>query len=300
MKMVDAHTSVRLLLSLVSLLLGCASAAITSNPPAAAAPAPASAAAPAAAPELERLRDLLETRREHKYHAGDHTALTMRREGGSKKVPQSSLDQVDNKPYLPDAVHYNIKVKGSGHYLREDDTSDAVVKCTNLGPENNDEYAVFRMITETDGNYRIKVLGSEHYFWQYIVDNEVRGTTTMADRYTSFTFEPNSDFSYRIKVLGSGHFLHEDTQSGALAGWNVSQDDTASFILEALDTTAPCEDYQFQAACPPDRCNWYGTTCKVPDPSSYGLHNSANMISATLSSVVFALLCASLAVPLAA
>lgn len=165
-------------------------------------------------------------------------------------------------------VHYNIKVKGSGHILRQNQGDDAMIKCVDAAV-NNDAHARFRMVAETDGRWRIRNTATHHYMWEYLADQAVRGTTSVTDTYTSFELEPQADWSYKLKVLGSQHYLHEDLTTGVLAGGNVS-DDMASFILVPLECCEACAAYQFEAVCPPDRCSWNGDQCGGIRTPMYG------------------------------
>lgn len=187
-------------------------------------------------------------------------------------------------------VHYNIKVKGSGHFLREDQGTDAIIKCVDLNDLNNDAYARFRMVAETDGHWRIRVTATHHYLWEYNTDSEVRGIESVTDTYTSFALEPQADWTYRIKVLASNHYLHEDVTTGILAGGNIT-DDMGNFILEPLETTLPCEAYQFETVCPPDRCSWVGDHCGKPRPSVQNAALASTPFAFVLAATVRVLAC---------
>jgi len=157
-------------------------------------------------------------------------------------------------------VHYNIKVKGSGHYLKQDIGEDALVKCVDLALLKEDGYARFRLVAEVDGHFRIRNTASHNYLWEYDSDSQVRGTRSLGDTYTSFEMEPQADWSYRMKVVGSHHYLHEDVATGILAGGTVTND-MGNFILVPLECCEQCSAYLFEAVCPPDRCSWLGTSC---------------------------------------
>jgi len=171
-------------------------------------------------------------------------------------------------------VHYNLKVKGTGHFLRQDETSDAIIKCVNT-PIDDDAYARFRMVERTDGRWGIRNTATHHYMWEYVTDREVRGTSSVTDTFTSFELEPQADWSYRLKVLGSKHYLHEDVDTGVLAGGNVTND-MGSFILVPLECCEECKAYQFESVCPPDRCSWVGDHCEGIRKPAYVPDNAAH------------------------
>jgi hypothetical protein len=158
-------------------------------------------------------------------------------------------------------VHYLIQAKKSKLYLREDPTPDIRfrLKCEELIPE--DESFRFRFVAETDGCWRIRSAG-KRYLWEYNIDNEVRGTESVADTFSSFAMEPQADWSYRLKVKANNHYLYQDVTTNILTGGNTT-DDYSNFIIYPLETTLKCEAYQFPSVCPPDRCVWSIDRCEA-------------------------------------
>jgi len=186
-------------------------------------------------------------------------------------------------------VHYKIKVKGSGRYLRQDIGDDAIIKCIDLatGDHQDDAFARFRLVPETDGRWRIRNTATHHYMWEYLVDKQVRGTSSLKDTYTSFELEPQADWSYRIKVRGSGNYLHEDVSTGILAGGGLT-DNMGSFVLVPLECCEKCGAYQIEPACPPDRCSWLGDRCDGLRKLEYQAASAHHVLSAAVVAVVFA------------
>jgi len=176
-------------------------------------------------------------------------------------------------------VHYNIMCVASGLYLREDPANEAKfrLKCETL--DSDDPSFRFRFVAETDGRWRIRATSSHHYLWEYTVDNEVRGTESVADEYTSFSMEPQADWSYKMKVRANNHYLYQDSTTNILAGGDIT-DEYANFKLVPLESAAPCKAYQFQAVCPPNRCWWMTDHCEfeLPDDIQNGVTHSSSCV----------------------
>jgi len=161
--------------------------------------------------------------------------------------------------FAPSSTWYHIKVKGSSHFLWEDAKIDTSVRGSNDGSS----LTMFSFEKRPDGFYNIKAEASNNWLREdgYVV----KGSDLKDDDGAHFEMLANSDWTYHIRVKKSGRYLREDALDSVIRS-HLLKDNYTKMILEVVDEQNTCESFDFESACPAERCSWsIHTACTTPE-----------------------------------